>query len=312
MSDIEKNTTDNQNEMKNSTETNDSSIEDIEINTNTQNPLTYNTLATLGKTLKSAFESFINIKVNIAPVIETAVHKLVPVFRDYTKSIISNLYKIDYSYLFAGVKEAVKEFVELLNQCLYDAKWFPYAMEYVKKQNASELTRILKNTRYGTKRQIKEIDNLIYKILNKTQIETIRKSWRNYEIPTYMIRILNQAVYAYHRGEYAITAITLSTLWQGMISEKINPNGEGYRKGDKTKNQFKKIIDMNEWSSTYDEFFNEYIMYNCNSKTEIKEDVPGRHGYAHSWFNKYPTKKAALNAILFTDFIIKAEKVNET
>lgn len=305
MSDIEKNNTDNQNKKD------DSSIEDIKIYTNPQTPLIENPFASFYETIKNAINSYTNIKNYIAPTIKIAVKNLA-VICDYTKSIINNLYKIDYSSLFAGFKEFYNELVKQLNQCLYDAKWFPYAMEYVKKNNASNLTRILRNTRYGTKRQIKEIDNLIFKVLNKTQIETIRKSWRNYDIPTYMIRILNQAVYAYHRREYAITAITLSTLWQGMISEKINPNGDGYRKGDKTKEQFKKIIDMNEWSGAYEEFFNDYIMYNCTSRTEVKEDVPGRHSYAHSWFNKYPTKKAALNAILFTDFIIKAEKVNGT
>ena len=44
----------------------------------------------------------------------------------------------------------------------------------------------------------------------------------------------------------------------------------------------------------------------------MKEDVPGRHGIAHCWYNKYPTKKAALNAILFTDFLLNLQAREET
>ena len=33
-------------------------------------------------------------------------------------------------------------------------------------------------------------------------------------------------------------------------------------------------------------------------------DVPGRHSFAHAWYTKYPTRKSALNAILFTDFLL--------
>ena len=54
-------------------------------------------------------------------------------------------------------------------------------------------------------------------------------------------------------------------------------------------------------------FFDEYIMYNCESVEEVKEDVPGRNSSAHSWYNKYPSRKAALNAILFTDFLLDIE-----
>ena len=48
-----------------------------------------------------------------------------------------------------------------------------------------------------------------------------------------------------------------------------------------------------------------YIFYDCNSSTDVIDDVPGRHGVAHSYYQKYPSKKAALNAILFADFLMK-------
>ena len=36
----------------------------------------------------------------------------------------------------------------------------------------------------------------------------------------------------------------------------------------------------------------------------MKEGVPNRNGIAHSWYKKYPNKKASLNASVLTDFII--------
>ena len=150
-----------------------------------------------------------------------------------------------------------------------------------------------------------------YRIFNKTLIEKIRKSWRDHGIPQYKLRILNQAVYAYHRKEYALTAITLSTMWQGMIADKTTLGVKGYQKDSKTKAQFRQISDINDFPEPYDAFFKEYIMYECHSENDVKEDVPGRHSFAHSWFNKYPSRKAALNAILLTDCIIKAEAVTD-
>ncbi len=35
--------------------------------------------------------------------------------------------------------------------------------------------------------------------------------------------------------------------------------------------------------------------------------VKDRHGVAHGWYSHYPNKKAALNAILFTGFILNLE-----
>jgi hypothetical protein len=52
-------------------------------------------------------------------------------------------------------------------------------------------------------------------------------------------------------------------------------------------------------------------MYNCNSSAETILDVPGRNSAAHSFYESYPTRKAALNAILFTDFLLNLEPLEE-
>ena len=52
-----------------------------------------------------------------------------------------------------------------------------------------------------------------------------------------------------------------------------------------------------------------FIYYNCSSPEEVKQDVPGRHAIAHGWYRTYPTRKTALNAILFTDFLIDLKPI---
>ena len=47
----------------------------------------------------------------------------------------------------------------------------------------------------------------------KPAIEEMKKEWRRLDLPEHLMRILHQAVQAYHRKEYAITVIVLSTQY---------------------------------------------------------------------------------------------------
>ena len=118
---------------------------------------------------------------------------------------------------------------------------------------------------------------------------------------------MRQAVQAYYRKEYAITVVMLSTMWEGIIYEKAH-DARG-KNGKRTKNNFEKLIEQNDFDALFQSFFDEYIMYDCRSTEQVIDDVPGRNSSAHSWYNKYPSKKAALNAILFTDFLLKLEPI---
>ena len=269
----------------------------------------------LQETLESINNSFNNyfaaLKDSVMPQLNETITRVTNRIVDCIRPIFDELYRFDFSYLFSGLEDTFKKYEKALNECIFDAKWFPYAFQYIKKDYGDEFATILENTGYNTKRRTKEIDALIFRIFNKTLIEKIRKSWKDHGIPPYKLRILNQAVYAYHRKEYALTAITLSTMWQGMIADKTTLGVKGYQKDSKTKAQFRQISDINDFPEPYDAFFKEYIMYECHSENDVKEDVSGRHSFAHSWFNKYPSRKAALNAILLTDCIIKAEAVTD-
>lgn len=188
----------------------------------------------------------------------------------------------------------------------YDARWFPHAVWNADHELVNKVLDIVDITRKSNNRT-KKIDKLIFDYYSKERVEAIRKSWRNTNIPNYKIRMMNQAVQAFHRREYAITVVMLSTLWEGIIYEKLNDNRR--KNGNRTKKNFKKLIEENQCNDIFNSFFSEYIMYDCKSDKELKDDVPGRNSVAHGWYDKYPTRKAALNAILFTDFLLRLEPI---
>lgn len=222
--------------------------------------------------------------------------------------------KIDYVERF---KELFKDFdfhsfFDKFNHIViceaYDARWFPHAVWNADQKLVYKVLDVVNATR-KSKNRIIRIDKLIFDYYSKAKIEDIRKSWRNMNVPSFKVRMMNQAVQAYHRREFAITVVVLSTLWEGIIYEKLKDNRR--KNGKRTKENFEILIEDNQYDEIFNSFFSEYIMYDCKSVEEIKDDVPGRNSIAHGWYDKYPTKKAALNAILFTDFLLRLEPVDK-
>ena len=190
---------------------------------------------------------------------------------------------------------------------MYDAKWFPYAGWDAKLSLVKEILNIIDSTR-KSKTRIKRIDSVIFAYYDDKTVESIKKDWRKKELPEYIMRMLHQSVQAYHRKEYALTIAVLATLWEGIIYEKVNlPHGTQ----QKTKESLDKLIEQNEFTEIFKSYYDEFIMYRCYKPEEVKEDVPGRNGVAHGWYTKYPSRKAALNAILFTDFLLSLEPLQE-
>lgn len=209
-------------------------------------------------------------------------------------SILENLHNIRFDY-------DLKEVNEVFLKAMFDARWFPYAGWIADLKIMDTMLKILDTSR-ASKNRIKRIDKLIFSYYNKEEINSLKCKWRQINLPSYMIRILVQCVQAYHRREYALTVSTLSTLWEGIIQEKVHD--DGYRISRKTRKNLKKLIEKNEFDKIFSSFCEEFIFYNCNNVNEVKQDVPGRHGIAHCWYNIYPSRKMALNAILFTDFLL--------
>lgn len=202
-----------------------------------------------------------------------------------------------------------KEINEIFLKAMFDAKWFPYAGWIADYTMVDEILEILDTSR-ASKNRIKRIDRIIFSYYNKDEINNLKRGWKQMNLPSYMIRILAQSVQAYHRREYALTVSALSTLWEGIIQEKAKD--DSYRVSKKTRENLKKLIDENEFDRIFSSFCEEFIFYDCKKAEEVKPDVPGRHGIAHCWYSIYPNRKVALNAILFTDFLLGLKPLDNT
>ena len=207
-----------------------------------------------------------------------------------------------------GFDHDYREVNDVFLKAMFDAKWFPYAGWIANFRIVDEMIEIL-NTSRASKNRVKRIDRLIFSYY-KDEIDNFKRRWRKMGLPSYMVRILVQTVQAYHRREYALTVSALSTLWEGIIQEKVNDNS--YRVSKKTRENLSKLIEENEFDKIFSSFCEEFIFYDCRKVEEVKPDVPGRHGIAHCWYNTYPNRKVALNAILFTDFLLGLKPLDKT
>lgn len=194
---------------------------------------------------------------------------------------------------------------EIYLDAMYETHWFPNISADI--TLITDILDILDETRKGKKRETL-VDKAVFNYYRKNVIEKIRKSWRTLGIPKFKLRILNQAVNAYYRKEYALTVSALVSLWEGIIAEKVN-KPDDYRVSRQTRENLTKLIDENDGCEELKSFCTEFIFYDCKKKEDVKQDVPGRHGIAHSWYSKYPNQKMALNAILFTDCLLNLNSI---
>ena len=217
-------------------------------------------------------------------------------------SILENIQNIGFDYDYEEVNE-------VFLKAMFDARWFPYAGWIADFRIVDAMLEILDTSR-ASKNRVKRIDKLIFSYYDKEEINNIKRGWRQMSLPSYMTRILVQSVQAYHRREYALTVSALSTLWEGIIQEKMNDTS--YRISRKTRENLTKLIEENEFDKIFSSFCEEFIFYNCTKPEDVKPDVPGRHGIAHCWYDTYPNRKMALNAILFTDFLLGLKPLEKT
>ena len=94
------------------------------------------------------------------------------------------------------------------------------------------------------------------------------------------------------------------TLQEGIIATKLGQEDD-YRVSRHTRENIATLNEENDVSDIVTQFCKECIFYDCISPEQVIDDVPGRHAIAHAWYAKYPSRKTALNAILFTDFLFE-------
>lgn len=189
-----------------------------------------------------------------------------------------------------------------IEQILFETKWFMFSADIAVGDFVFDVVDILQNKRI--RNHGKHIDAVVFKHITQDKIDDIARDWKDCRMSTHIKRILREALVAYKQKKYASTIFILSNLWQGIIAE-LHSFTE-YRTGSKTKEQFAQIVTEENAPQVISQFFNDYIWKDCHSPDDVIEGVPGRHAVAHGWLMdaKYPSRKTALNAILFTHFLL--------
>jgi len=234
------------------------------------------------------------------------------------QSLIGFFSKIDYSPLYRildfiqtfDFSKYRKELDDIYLQELITAKWFPIHISMVNTNFFADIMNVIDTTRSGSKNRVKKLNKVFFDYYNEKTLNELKKYWKTHNVPSHIKRILFDAIQAYKRRQYALTVSALVPLWQGLIQEKALGKQER-KKGTKTMQEFQDLVTENECNNFVQNYFQEYIFYECNSLEEVKNDVPGRHGVCHSWYKEYPTRKTALNAIIFTDFLLELEPVKK-
>lgn len=201
--------------------------------------------------------------------------------------------------------DAIKKRRELQKaylQTMYDCEWFPYAGITADISLFREINEIIATSRGNSKRRKTRIDKAILTYYTPKEIKAIKKVWRNSDLEPHIKKILGQAIEAHLRGEYVLTITCLATMWEGLIHYKTNVTER--RQSKKTKEDFVKLIEENDYEPIFSDYYENFIVSQVNTKADVIEGVPNRNGVSHSKYVKYPNKKASLNAILLTDFII--------
>ena len=221
--------------------------------------------------------------------------------------------KYHYS-IFDNLSQALKLLVTKIDkadrfyqQALFDARWFPHVIRTESTELFEDVAEVLCTTRSDSKNRTKRLDSVFFSFYNQRALNDLKRKWRSIEdLPSYIKKIATQAVNAYQRKEYALTLSAFCTLWEGIIAKKSGKEDD-YKISRKTRDALVELNDENEIGEIVTRFCTECIFPDCHSIQDVKEDLPLRHAIVHSWYTKYPTRKTALNAILFTDFLFELD-----
>lgn len=270
------------------------------------NQINLSLAASLSESLKGILESF-------TPMVNMIRTPALDWFRSFDISpftqVLKNL-QID-----SEISHRYKELNEIYLQTMYETKWCPYARWIADTSLFGEVNYIIRTSRGASKNREKRIDKAILSYYTKSKILQIKKSWWKTDLDYCIRRTLLQAIDSYLRGEYALTIPCLSTMWEGLIyikAKNVSPTERERQSMKETKNDLKALVENDNYEIIFCDYFDNWIVSNCNGVKDVVEGVPNRHGVAHSWYRQYPNKKAALNAILMTDFIVSLSPITKS
>lgn len=184
---------------------------------------------------------------------------------------------------------------------LYEHKWHPYTgyhLDYQLEKDIMQIKRSISNNQLATA----IIDKTIFYYYDINAIKRLKEKWK--KIKDFRSRILLQSLSAFNRYEYALTVCSLMPMWTTFIN---NIGDTDEHNVSTVKANYNKIMTDKNYSEIYNKFSDNFIFYDCRNANQVVSDVPGRHAIAHGYFTGYPSKKSALNAIIFTDLLIDLE-----
>ena len=265
----------------------------------------YDWISSLTASMKALTDSYCNA---IASIVQSPVFRWLNALEALSvRSILEDLNISDN-----GLYERYEALEETYYSTLMECKWFPYAAWAADLNLFAEVSDIMATSRGASKRREQRIDRAILSYYDKTEIRYIKRSWKETDLDSHIKKILGQTIEAHVRGEYALTISSLATMWEGLIYIKAHnaTMQERHRQNmNKTKQELAALTQSNDYNSIFSDYFDRFIVSQCNAVEDVIDGVPNRHGASHSWYHKYPNKKASLNAILLTDFIIKLEPI---
>ncbi|MDE7082315.1 MAG: hypothetical protein K2O89_01255 [Clostridia bacterium] len=205
---------------------------------------------------------------------------------------------IDFKSFFNVKFEDDEEYMNYL----YAHKWHPYTgyhLDYKLKKYIMQIKRTISDYQLANL----TIDKTIFHYYDKNTVKSLKIKWRK-SVNDYRKRVLLQSLSAFNRYEYALTICALVPMWTVFINNICNADVHNV---SDIKAKYNKIMSDKNYSAIYNEYFDNFIFYKCKNTSEVVADVPGRHAIAHGYFTDYPSKKSALNAIIFTDLLINLE-----
>lgn len=194
------------------------------------------------------------------------------------------------------------------NECaraLLEVEWCPAVAVLLPIGQLVPLCEIASRNQDETKRE-EALSQFVFRHMGMRYTDNLLEDLKNFNISKHLRRLLKETIYAYRRKENGIVATVLPTLWEGIIRDKAQI--ESNVQTSILKEKVEAFVDDAYYPKAISEFYKTCILYPCKKAADVKSNVPGRHATAHGWFVEYPTKKAALNAILFTDFLLRLEQ----
>lgn len=199
-----------------------------------------------------------------------------------------------------------KTYMKSCAAAIISERWCPALVLHVPIIKLSVLNDILTRD-IPEKERTALTDQFIFENTGEKYIAHVSETWQSSDLPSHYRRLLKETLHAYLRDEYGLVIPALSPLWEGIIRKKASLPPKA--KSPALKAAVEDLASKDKYLETISPFYNECIMYQCEGMDEVIPDVPGRHAMAHGWFPSYPSRKAALNAISFTDFLLCLENL---